>query len=77
MHNDPQAIARDMIIDVDHASVGTVRTIGHPVKFSRTPAKVDHAAPVLGQHSREVLAEIGYETEKIDALIRSNAVIAA
>ncbi|MGB3690343.1 MAG: CoA transferase [Jannaschia helgolandensis] len=77
MHNDPQAIARDMIIDVDHASVGMVRTIGHPVKFSRTPAKVDHAAPVLGQHSREVLAEIGYETEKIDALIRSNAVIAA
>ena len=77
MHKDPQASARDMIIDVDHASVGTVRTIGHPVKFSRTPAKVDHAAPVLGQHSREVLAEIGYETEKIDALIRSNAVIAA
>ncbi|MGC1259264.1 MAG: CoA transferase [Jannaschia helgolandensis] len=77
MHKDPQANARDMIIDVDHASVGTVRTIGHPVKFSRTPAKVDHAAPVLGQHSREVLAEIGYETEKIDALIRSNAVIAA
>ena len=77
MHKDPQANARDMIVDVDHASVGTVRTIGHPVKFSRTPAKVDHAAPVLGQHSREVLAEIGYETEKIDALIRSNAVIAA
>jgi len=77
MHKDPQANARDMIVEVDHPSVGTVKTIGHPVKFSRTPAKVDHAAPVLGQHSREVLAEIGYETEKIDALIRSKAVIAA
>ena len=77
MHKDPQANARDMIVDVDHASVGPVKTIGHPVKFSRTPAKVDHAAPLLGQHSREVLAEIGYETEKIDALIRSHAVIAA
>jgi len=77
MHKDAQANARDMIVEVDHPSVGTVKTIGHPVKFSRTPAKVDHAAPVLGQHSREVLAEIGYETEKIDALIRSKAVIAA
>jgi len=77
MHQDPQAKARDMILDVDHATVGTVKTIGHPVKYSRTPTKVDRAAPVLGQHSREILAEFGYEAVQIDTLVRSKAVIAA
>ncbi|WP_195820744.1 CaiB/BaiF CoA transferase family protein [Roseobacter sp. MH60115] len=77
MHADPQANARDMIVDVDHATAGQVKTIGHPVKYSRTPAKVDQAAPVLGQHSREVLAEIGYDSSDIEALIQSKAVIAS
>ncbi|WP_050605887.1 CaiB/BaiF CoA-transferase family protein [Ruegeria sp. 6PALISEP08] len=77
MHQDPQAIAREMIIDVDHATAGAVKTIGHPVKYSKTPAKTDRAAPVLGQHSREVLAEIGYTADHIEALVQSNAVVAA
>lgn len=76
MHEDPQAIARDMIVDVEHATAGAVKTIGHPVKYSRTPAKVDQAAPVLGQHSREVLGEIGYDADQIEALIKAKAVIA-
>jgi crotonobetainyl-CoA:carnitine CoA-transferase CaiB-like acyl-CoA transferase len=77
MHADPQARAREMIVEVDHATAGRVKTIGHPVKFSRTRAKVDHAAPLLGQHSREVLAEIGFDTEQIEALIQSQVVIAS
>jgi len=77
MHQDPQAIARDMIVDVDHATAGAVKTIGHPVKYSNTPAKVELAAPLLGQHSREVLVEIGYQPKRIEALIQSKAVIAA
>lgn len=77
MHADPQARARDMIVEVDHASAGKVETIGHPVKFGRTPAHIESAAPLLGQHSREVLVELGYETSEIDMLIRSEAVIAS
>ena len=77
MHADPQAIAREMIVDVEHATAGTVKTIGHPVKFGRTPAKVDHGAPLLGQHSREVLTELGFDPAQIDALIASKAVVAA
>lgn len=77
MHQDPQAIARDMIVEVDHPTAGAVKTIGHPVKYSHTPTKVEMAAPVLGQHSREVLAEIGYDPERIEALVKSKAVIAA
>ncbi|MGC1505293.1 MAG: CoA transferase [Sulfitobacter sp.] len=77
MHADPQARARDMIVEVDHATVGKVKTIGHPVKFSRTPARVVEGAPVLGQHTREVLGEMGYGQAQIDALIQSQAVIAS
>jgi crotonobetainyl-CoA:carnitine CoA-transferase CaiB-like acyl-CoA transferase len=77
MHTDPQALARDMIVEVKHPVAGAVETIGHPVKFSRTPAKVQKGAPVLGQHSREVLTEMGYAADQIEALIQSQAVIAA
>lgn len=77
MHADPQARAREMIVEVDHPTAGKVETIGHPVKFSRTPASIDHAAPLLGQHTREVLAEVGYDNAQIEALISSHAVVAA
>lgn len=77
MHEDPQALARDMILEVDHSTAGKVKTLGHPVKFSRTPAKVAMAAPVLGQHTRAVLEEAGYNAGQIDALIEAEAIIAA
>ncbi|MFX0545976.1 CaiB/BaiF CoA transferase family protein [Roseovarius sp. S1116L3] len=77
MHDDPQARARDMIVAVDHPSAGKVETLGHPVKFSRTPASVESAAPLLGQHTREVLSELGCEDAQIEALIEAEAVIAS
>jgi len=77
MHVDPQALARDMVVEVDHVVAGRVKTIGHPVKFNRTPAQVADAAPVLGQHTREVLGEMGYDRAQIDALVQSRAVIAS
>ena len=75
MHADPQVAARDMIVEVDHPKAGSVKTLGHPVKYSRTPAEITRAAPQLGQHSREVLTEFGYDQSQIDALIASDAVI--
>jgi len=77
MQADPQAQARDMILEVDHPVAGRVKTLGHPVKFSETPASVRRAAPVLGQHSREILQEAGYGTAQIESMIAAGAVIAA
>jgi crotonobetainyl-CoA:carnitine CoA-transferase CaiB-like acyl-CoA transferase len=77
MQADPQAHARDMIVEVDHPVAGTVKTLGHPVKFSETPASIRSPAPLLGQHSREVLHEAGYDAGQIEAMIGSGAVIAA
>jgi len=75
MHQDPQVIAREMVTEVEHATAGTVKTIGLPVKFSKTPGKVMNAAPTYGQHTIEVLEEIGLNAETIAALLNSKAAI--
>jgi len=76
MHDDPQTRARDMVVEVEHSRLGPVATLGLPVKFSETPGAVLHGAPLYGQHSREVLAEYGYDKDEIEALIVSGAVVA-
>lgn len=75
MHADPQARARDMIVQTDHPVAGPVQALGLPVKFSETPGKVQGAAPLLGQHSRIILEEIGVLPDQIAALIASGAVV--
>ena len=77
MHQDPQALARGMVVEVPHATLGPVATLGPPVKFSETPAAVVHGAPLLGQDSRAVLSELGYGEDEIQTLIDDDVVIAA
>ncbi|HEY4634997.1 MAG TPA: CoA transferase [Rhodospirillales bacterium] len=77
MHADPHTLARGMVVEVDHPRLGAVKTIGLPVKFSGTPGKVARAAPLYGQHTREVLAENGYDGAEIEDLIAAGAVVAA
>ena len=76
MHEDPQALARDMVVQVEHSALGPVRTLGLPVKFSETPGRVAAGAPLFGEHTREVLAEFGYSAEETNALIAEGAVAA-
>ncbi|HEX2115032.1 MAG TPA: CaiB/BaiF CoA-transferase family protein [Alphaproteobacteria bacterium] len=76
MHADPQAQARDMVPTVRHRSVGDVKTIGAPVKFSDTPAAVRRGAPRFGEHTREVLQSLGYAAAEIERLLRIGAVAA-
>ncbi len=73
---DPQTAAREMVIEVEHPKAGRTRALGLPIKLSATPGKVTRAAPTLGQHTREVLAEFGFSAGEIDALIASGAAIA-
>ncbi len=76
MHNDEQALARDMVVDIDHATEGTVKTLGLPDKFSHTPGKVVHGAPLYGEHTRSVLTEHGYVADQVDDLLKTGVVIA-
>lgn len=77
MHADEQAIARGMVTEVPHARLGPVKTIGSPVKFSETPGGVERGAPVFGQHTREVLEQLGYGATEIEALAKDGAVVLA
>ncbi|MCG8323331.1 MAG: CoA transferase, partial [Cytophagales bacterium] len=61
---DPQARAREMVVAVEHSKLGPVETLGLPIKLSETPGGVRRGAPVLGEHTREVLAEYGYEKRR-------------
>ncbi|MBP7778353.1 MAG: CoA transferase [Acidobacteria bacterium] len=71
---DPQTIAREMVTSVPHATLGSVKVTGVPVKLSGTPGSVRTGPPTLGQHTVAVLTELGYDAAAIDALSTSGAV---
>ncbi len=76
MHQDPQVLARKMVTKVNHPTAGVIDTIGAPVKFHGTPGGVKRPAPLLGQHTREVLNEAGYSLEQIAQLARDKVISA-
>ena len=65
---DPQVLANNYIVDVEHPEEGTTRMTGFPWDFSQTPASYRRPAPKLGEHTDEVLAETGYSPEEIRQL---------
>ena len=71
---DPQVQAREMVVEVDHPRAGRTKALGLPIKFSETPGEITRAAPLLGQHTREVLAGLGYSTAEIDRLGADGAI---
>jgi len=70
----PQTLARDMVVDLTHPRAGPTKALGCPLHFSATPTRVSRPAPLLGEHTREVLAEYGYTPAEIDALIAEGVV---
>jgi formyl-CoA transferase len=64
----PHYAARDMLVEVDHPKLGSLRLPGPVPKFSETPGDVRRAGPLLGEHNQEVYAEIGLTPDDIAAL---------
>jgi crotonobetainyl-CoA:carnitine CoA-transferase CaiB-like acyl-CoA transferase len=73
---DPQTIAREMVVTVEHSTLGPVKTLGLPVKFSASPGKVATGAPLYGEHTREVLREHGFDDAQIEAFEMERAIVA-
>jgi CoA:oxalate CoA-transferase len=74
--SDPHSVARGMWVTVDHPVVGKYKAPNFPVVFSKTPGEVTRAAPMLGQHTREVLSEkLGKTDEELDVLEKQGAIV--
>jgi len=73
---DPQTLARGMVVETMHPQAGATRSLGCPVHFSATPTSVTRPAPLLGEHTREVLAAAGYSTSEIDVFVAEGVVAA-
>jgi crotonobetainyl-CoA:carnitine CoA-transferase CaiB-like acyl-CoA transferase len=65
--------AREMVVEVSQPQIGPVRLLGAPVKFSRTPAHPVRPAPAFGEHTDEVLREVGYGEQEVAAMKQSGA----
>lgn len=74
MAGDPQTLAREMVVDLQHPVAGATKALGLPIKLGRTPGGVRRPAPTFGQHTREVLREAGFDDPEIDALARDGAI---
>ena len=73
MSLDPQTIARRMVREVGNHGE-TYKVIGHPVKYSDYDTQIELSAPKLGEHTREIMAEIGYNEKKINLLLEKGSV---
>ncbi|HBO89263.1 MAG TPA: CoA transferase [Acidobacteria bacterium] len=67
---DPHLRSREMIVETDHPTFGKIKTLGSPIKFSETPTQPNRPAPLLGEHTNEVLREHGYNAKQIAKLQR-------
>lgn len=67
---DPQVLAREMVVDVEHPTLGSIKALGSPIKMSATPPEVRRRAPLLGEHTREILSETGYADGEIEKLVK-------
>jgi crotonobetainyl-CoA:carnitine CoA-transferase CaiB-like acyl-CoA transferase len=70
----PQVLAREMVVEVEHPKMGRIKSLGCPIKFSATPSKVAGPPPLLGEHTRDILKTVGYDDKEIDALVQAGTV---
>jgi hypothetical protein len=71
---DPHIKARNMVVDIDHPKIGPMKTLGLPIKSTGALTQIRQPAPWLGQHTEDVLREIGYAEGDIRELFAAGVV---
>lgn len=72
--SDPQILHRRMVVEVDHPKLGKVKQVGIGIKFSETPGEIRSTAPLPGQHTEEILVDLGYSKDAIDSMKGTGAI---
>ena len=75
VYQDPQVLAREMLVDTEDPELGTIHNIGVPVKLSATPGSIRRRAPALGEHSGEILLEHGFTQGEVDELLNAGVIL--
>ena len=75
VYKNPQVLARKMLVDLEDPDLGAIHNIGIPVKLSATPGQIRTRAPMLGEHSSEVLLERGFSRSEVDELVGAKVVV--
>lgn len=71
---DPQVLHRGMVIDIEHPIIGRFKSLGTPLKMSLTPGRISRPPPLLGEHSFEILREVGYGDGEIRSLLERGVI---
>jgi formyl-CoA transferase/CoA:oxalate CoA-transferase len=71
---DPQVEHRRMVVDVEHPAAGVIKQTGVPLKLSDTPGRIAAPPPLLGQHTEEILRELGYRADEITTMRGDGAI---
>lgn len=71
---DPENLANGLAVEYTHAVYGKMRENGHMINFSETPGRIERAPPVIGQHTQEIMAALGYSPEEMTALKAGNVI---
>ena len=74
----PQALHREMVVDTEHPTAGPTRLLGSPLKLAAHNIEVDRLpAPLLGEHTAQLLADLGYSEGEIDSLASQGGILTA
>jgi crotonobetainyl-CoA:carnitine CoA-transferase CaiB-like acyl-CoA transferase len=72
--NDPQALARGLIVEIKHPTLDVVRSIANPVRLSSTPVVYRLPPPLLGEHNQQILQSLNYSNDWMATAAREQAV---